>query len=140
MCPPGVTEQLIGLPAFGTGGFRYCGNILPLARTWLDESRYARLIASLQEIAAALTVFFRLRGLNGIDFVLQGDEIVVLEVNPRYCSSMELIEKTYQVPVFDLHFRAVHGVLPSFHLLGAPVQKCFLGKSGGLRPGGRNRL
>ena len=51
--------------------------------------------------------------MNGFDFILKDGRVFLTEVNPRYSASMELIEKTYSLPVFDLHLRAVtQGALP----------------------------
>jgi uncharacterized protein len=86
-------------------GFRYAGNVLPLdgPRAAFDEA---------SAVASALTEEFGLRGLNGIDFVLHAGRPVVLEVNPRYTASMELIERAAGTPVFGLHVAALTGTLP----------------------------
>jgi predicted ATP-grasp superfamily ATP-dependent carboligase len=96
----GWTEQLRG-----PGGFLYGGNVLPLeapAPAWEEVGR----------LAAALTEDFALRGLNGFDFVLEDGRPVLLEVNPRYCASMELIERATGESVFGLHLAACEGRLP----------------------------
>jgi predicted ATP-grasp superfamily ATP-dependent carboligase len=64
-------------------------------------------------IADALTQEYGLRGLNGFDFVLRGDRPVVLEVNPRYCASMELVERATGASVWSLHLAACQGQLPA---------------------------
>ena len=86
--------------------FRYAGNVMPL------EGRAAALEAVIA-IADALTEEYGLRGLNGFDFVLCGDRPVLLEVNPRYCASMELVERASGASVFDLHVAACQGRLPA---------------------------
>jgi uncharacterized protein len=92
----GWTEQLRG-----PRGFLYGGNILPFdgPAAALDEVR---------RLAAALTAEFGLRGLNGLDFILHAGRPVLVEVNPRYCASMELWDQ----PVFALHLAACAGSLP----------------------------
>ena len=98
----GWTEQL-----HAPHGFRYAGNVMPL-----EGQTAAR--DEVEAVAAALTQEYRLRGLNGFDFVLRGDRPVVLEVNPRYCASMELVERATGVSVFGLHVAACRGdELPS---------------------------
>jgi predicted ATP-grasp superfamily ATP-dependent carboligase len=87
-------------------GFRYAGNVMPL-----ESAATARHEAS--AIADALTREYGLRGLNGFDFVLRGDRPVVLEVNPRYCASMELVERASGTSVFGLHLAACQGHLPA---------------------------
>jgi predicted ATP-grasp superfamily ATP-dependent carboligase len=96
----GWTEQLRG-----PRGFLYGGNVLPLdgPAPALDE---------VHGLAGALTAEFGLRGLNGLDFVLHEGRPVLVEVNPRYCASMELWEEAAAPPVFALHLAACRGSLP----------------------------
>lgn len=68
----GTTRQLIGDPAFGASGFKYCGNIL-----------LGRLAPALPAVG--------LRGVHGIDFIDRDGVAVPIEVNPRYTAAMELI-------------------------------------------------
>jgi predicted ATP-grasp superfamily ATP-dependent carboligase len=95
----GWSEQFIGAGDFGAGGFRYTGNIVPLdaPSALLEETR---------AIARALTTEFGLRGLNGFDFVLGDGRAYVVEVNPRYAASMELMERESHINVFKLHVDA----------------------------------
>ena len=97
----GWTEQL-HVPR----GFRYAGNLMPLEGP-------AAVHEEVTAIADALTQEYGLRGLNGFDFILRGDRPVVLEVNPRYCASMELVERACRVSVFALHLAACQGELPA---------------------------
>lgn len=88
------------------GSFRYAGNVLPLAggaAAWQE----------VEAIADALSREYGLRGLNGFDFVLRGERPVVLEVNPRYCASMELVERASGASLFALHRAACDGRLPA---------------------------
>lgn len=93
----------------GPRGFLYGGNILPL-----DAPQVA--FAEVRAIAECLTRKFALRGLNGFDFVLSGARPIVVEVNPRYCASMELVERAAGVSVFELHLAGCRGAVP-----GAPA-------------------
>jgi predicted ATP-grasp superfamily ATP-dependent carboligase len=138
----GLTEQLIGQPEFGARGFRYCGNLLPLDAAH-DPVAGRAVLDQVQRIAALVTREFGLVGVNGFDFVLyksphpqplsQGEreeEVCLIEVNPRYSASMELIERAYGLPVFDLHVRAVlHGELPEFDLAARLADGPFHGKA-----------
>ncbi|MDR3575220.1 MAG: ATP-grasp domain-containing protein [Anaerolineaceae bacterium] len=112
----GMSEQLIGLPEFGGNEFMYCGNIMPLACG--DDSAYGlQILEQVRQIATMLTREFGLVGVNGIDFILTNGEVCLLEVNPRYSSSMELMEQAYHLPIFDLHVRSISsGELPDFDL------------------------
>jgi uncharacterized protein len=97
----GWTEQLRA-----PRGFRYGGNIMPLAGN-------AAAREEVDAIADALTQEYGLRGLNGFDFILRAGRPVLLEVNPRYCASMELIERASSASVFGLHVGACRGQLPA---------------------------
>lgn len=125
----GITEQLIGLRDFGTQGFRYCGNILPLPETLMPRAG-SRILEQIRQLSAFLTREYGLIGVNGIDFILNGDRIWVTEVNPRYSASMELIERAYELPIFHLHLQAVlHCSLPVFRLERQLKDGRFWGKS-----------
>ncbi len=106
----GLTEQLIGQAALGAQCFRWCGNILPLS---LPAPQQAAVVEQVQRMVRRLTEEFGLRGLNGIDLVVSDDgEVYLIEVNPRYTASMELIERAYGRNVFSLHLAAMDGRLP----------------------------
>lgn len=109
----GVTEQLIGREELGARGFTWCGNVLPLA---LPLHGLSTVLNAVEDMAAKLTRRFGLRGVNGFDFVLARREgwliPYLVEVNPRYTASMELMEWAYGLNIFDLHVRAFGGELP----------------------------
>ncbi len=114
----GLTEQLIGREELGARGFTWCGNILPLN---LPALEIETLVGSVREMAESLTRSFGLRGVNGLDFVLGRDEAgrpvpYLVEVNPRYTGSMELVERAYGLNIFSLHLEAMAGHLPDFSL------------------------
>jgi len=125
----GLTEQLIGRPELGARGFTWCGNILPLSR---PASEMEAIIRAVREMVEKLTRAFGLRGVNGVDFVLGRGETgpvpYLVEVNPRYTASMELVEWAYGLNVFDLHVRSFDRALPSFSLEAALQQPGFYGK------------
>ena len=150
----GLTEQLTGRAELGARGFTWCGNILPLS---LPAPEMGTVIESVREMAEKLTRACDLRGVNGVDFVLGRDEAVrpltmpldpstalragfaqdklrtgpvsyLVEVNPRYTASMELVEWAYGLNVFDLHVRSFDGDLPSFLLRENVHRPGFYGK------------
>jgi predicted ATP-grasp superfamily ATP-dependent carboligase len=88
---------------FGTRPFVFCGVVGPVALGALAASR-------VQAAVRSLTTGFELRGLCSLDFMRDGDEIAVLEVNPRPPASMAV----YGDGVMAAHVQAcLHGVLPS---------------------------
>jgi predicted ATP-grasp superfamily ATP-dependent carboligase len=89
----GLSEQLVGLRAFGVRGHRWCGNLVP--------PRVPVPVDRAQAICSRLTAAFGLRGLFGVDFVWDGECAWVVEVNPRPTASLEAIEAAYGVRVFE---------------------------------------
>jgi predicted ATP-grasp superfamily ATP-dependent carboligase len=110
----GVSRQIVGDPAFGAEGYRYCGNILAPA----GDAQFAgdeALFAATAVLAAAAAEGIGLVGLNGIDVVAAGSIPYPIELNPRWCASMELVERAYGVSVFASHAAAcATGTLPTF--------------------------
>ena len=107
----GLTRVLIGEDAFGVSGYRYCGNILSAAGE--DDDVFG----AAQRLAVAVSEEFGLVGVNGIDFVVRDGLPYAIEINPRWCASMELVERRYDLSVFGAHAAACRdGVLPVFDL------------------------
>ena len=115
----GISQQVVGDAAFGARSFRYCGSLLGKGLPGFD-----RLLDRLETILTHLTSVFHLVGVNGLDFVLKGDEIYPLELNPRYTASMELVEMAYGINIFSTHLAACDGALPSYDLKAAPDVYC----------------
>jgi predicted ATP-grasp superfamily ATP-dependent carboligase len=118
----GLTEQLVGQPAFGAAGFGYCGNLLPPR---LPPGELASLLQEIRPLVAYLTQTFGLKGLNGLDFVWHQARVWTIEVNPRPSASLELIDLAYGIRVFDRHVRSFNDELPDFdlpeQLVGGPA-------------------
>ena len=70
------------------------------------------LCARVEAAALALTVALGLRGLNGLDLIVQGDAWFLLELNPRPTATLDLWDVEPMPPLFDLHLRACAGELP----------------------------
>jgi len=118
--PLSLTRQLVGDGSFGATGFRYCGNILTIGR------HAASAVHAAQDAASELDLV----GVNCIDFIVQGDGVIPIEINPRWSASMELIERAFGVSVFGAHAMAcTAGDLPSFDLSSAPGPAEVLGKA-----------
>ena len=105
--PLGISRQLVGDEAFGASGFQYCGTIL--GDTPFEEALMTDAVA----LASAVAEEFGLVGMNGIDFIARDGVPYVVEVNPRWCASMELVERVCGVSVFGAHAAAcADGRLP----------------------------
>ena len=98
----GTTRQLVGESWLNAPEFSYCGSVLPIA---LEEAALEQLRAAGQTIAAS----FDLRGLFGVDFLVDGDAAVFLEVNPRYTASVETLERALDLSAIRLHLDACEG-------------------------------
>ncbi len=78
-------NELIVRP-FGARPFVYCGAVGPMP---LPADLASRIAAAVDDLAAA----FSLRGLGSLDFMRDGDDFGVLEINPRPPASMALYGK-----------------------------------------------
>ncbi len=92
----GMTEQLIGVGWLNAPPFRYAGNIGPV-----DPP--PELLHHLLRIGRVLSERCGLLGLFGVDFVLNGGRPWVVEVNPRYPASVEVLERATGVAALALH-------------------------------------
>jgi predicted ATP-grasp superfamily ATP-dependent carboligase len=118
--PLAVTRQLVGDAAFGATGFRYCGSIVaPMA-----DPHFARgpaLWDAAAVLADVVARSFALVGVNGIDFIARAGTPLPIEVNPRWCASMELVERAGGTPIFAAHAAAcTGGTLPGGAGCAAP--------------------
>ena len=97
-----ANEQLVGETWAGAEGFRYVGNITPLA----DER--CGMIKMAEEIVAGLGLF----GSNGVDFLQTPRGPVVVEVNSRFQGSLDAVEKATGLNIFQAHLESFAGDLP----------------------------
>ena len=104
----GASEQLAGFRPLGGSGFRYGGSIAGPATAIIGRENLDLLATA----ATAITRRFGLVGLNGLDLVLSTDGVArIIEINPRFTASMELLEELAGRNFFDLHLRAAQGPL-----------------------------
>jgi predicted ATP-grasp superfamily ATP-dependent carboligase len=92
----GVTEQLIGRQWLHARPFAYCGNIGPVRVP-------AKVEVAFKKYGSELTRAAGLRGVWGLDFILNGDFPYPVEVNPRYTAAMEVLELSGKFPSIRLH-------------------------------------
>ncbi|TVS14290.1 MAG: ATP-grasp domain-containing protein [Planctomycetaceae bacterium] len=81
----GVTRQMVGRRWTKAPRFAYCGSIWP---SGLDRQT----IGTLSRLGQCLAAEYRLTGLFGVDVIVDDDRIFVLEINPRYPASAEVLE------------------------------------------------
>lgn len=92
----GATEQLVG-PKWGAPAeYQYAGSIGPLP---LNDESTEQLVG----LGVMLAERFHLCGLIGLDFILVGNEVWPIEVNPRYTASVEVIERFASASLLNSH-------------------------------------
>lgn len=106
----GVTIQLLArsvpdvVPDSATKGYRYVGSMGPIK---VAESTRRQL----ERVGCLCVQEIGLRGVFGVDWIDDGGEVVVIEINPRYPASAEVLERSSQVPLFAWH-RAAFSSMP----------------------------
>ena len=95
----GATRQLIGTQWTGARGFEYAGSVGPLDVTAHERMQW-------EAIGDCLARRFALSGLFGVDAVMTEEAIWVVEVNPRYTASVEVVEVACDTALLPLHVRA----------------------------------
>jgi len=104
-CVIGCNEQWTAA-ASGTRRYLYAGAASRPPITAAATERVASLVDRLVQATGLI-------GLNGVDFVLDGDIPYVLEVNPRPTATIDLYEADVPGGMFCVHLRACRGELPS---------------------------
>jgi predicted ATP-grasp superfamily ATP-dependent carboligase len=82
----GLTRQLIGEDWLGARDFQYAGSLGPITIA-------GAAVAAVRRIGHELAKCFGLIGLFGIDFIIDGERVWTIEVNPRYTASVEIVER-----------------------------------------------
>lgn len=102
----GVTQQCLGEAWHPHKPFAYAGSIGPI-----DVAALAEPIAALGQTLARE---FELRGVFGVDGVLNDDGFWPVEVNPRWTASLEVLERAGEFSAMPWHIAACRGEsLPS---------------------------
>lgn len=95
----GLTQQIVGHPLAGAAPFQYSGSLSPHSASPAIHEQLAVLGRTLHE-------HLELSGLVGVDLWIDGDQLDVLEVNPRYTASVEVVERATGVDALALHAAA----------------------------------
>lgn len=95
----GVTEQLIGGEWGGSRPFQYVGSVGPIVLS-------AEHADQLTQIGDVLARQFHLRGLYGVDAIVNDAGVWTVEVNPRYTASVEILERAMNVATVRWHVDA----------------------------------
>ena len=112
-----INSRLITEHDLGNDTFEYSGNILPLDENSLrmfngyeTNINLNQLNDEMKNASEDLINEFDLIGSNGVDFVLdkQG-ELKVIEINPRFQGTYELVENALGINLLDAHIKACEG-------------------------------
>jgi predicted ATP-grasp superfamily ATP-dependent carboligase len=125
----GVTRQLVGAGWCGAAGFQYSGSVGPITLSPQETS-------DLDRAGQVLAASFKVEGLFGIDAILHEGRVWPVEVNPRYCASVEVLERAHGKSYMQDHIDACQGgSLPSQPNIdaGAVHGKAIVYASGVLR-------
>ena len=75
------------------------------------------IVAEIERQTKAMAVALKVRGLMNVQYAIQGDEIYVLEVNPRASRTVPFVAKAIGLPVAAIAARVMAGEkLSAFHL------------------------
>ena len=112
-----INSRLITEHDLGNESYEYSGNILPL-----DENSFRMFNDNRTEINADelndemkntsedLINQFKLIGSNGVDYILDKDgELKIIEINPRFQGTYELVENSLGINLLDAHIKACEG-------------------------------
>jgi predicted ATP-grasp superfamily ATP-dependent carboligase len=110
-----VNELLIGIPWLTRLPFAYCGNVTPFETKFREE---------MEAYSKQIAIEFKLQGSNGIDFMHTDKGVYVLEVNPRFQGSIDTVELSTGLNVFDAHIKSFSGELPELR-----EPQCFAAKN-----------
>ena len=110
----GTSRQLTGRQGVNRQPFIYAGNIVPFDNSLLPG--FQSLEEEMIRIIIHLTSVFGLRGINTLDFIVNTSGVWVLELNPRWSASVELIEKWRGERLFSHHIAACNAKgMDQFH-------------------------
>jgi len=95
----GVTRQLVGRRMLNAPRYGYCGS-------WGPQVLEIDVTEQIRRIGQVLAERSGLRGLFGCDLIWDGRLVQLIEINPRYTSSVEVFERACDVGLLDWHRRA----------------------------------
>jgi len=123
--PLALTRQFAGIAVLGASGTGYAGSVVAAggAATPGVPTGDARLRSQCAALAELLARDAGVCGLIGVDGIIDDAGVFwLLEINPRWCASFELLDLLLETPLFAIHAAACEGMLPEAWLLdaGAP--------------------
>jgi predicted ATP-grasp superfamily ATP-dependent carboligase len=96
-----TSRQILGEWGLGQPDeFAYCGNIVPYTND-----------PEIKKTAEDAIIELSLVGSNGVDMIHTGEDIYVIEVNPRFQGTFECAENVLGINMVDAHIKACNGTL-----------------------------
>jgi predicted ATP-grasp superfamily ATP-dependent carboligase len=93
----------------------------------------AAVLAAVAQILDRVVAATGLQGVNGLDFIVDGDTPAVLEINPRPTATMDLYDADLEAGVAGVHLQACRGELPAALRPGRPRAHAIVYAPGMLR-------
>ncbi len=114
-----INSRLITEHDLCNDSYEYSGNILPLNENSFKMFNDNRTINGInidelndemKNISEDLMKEFGLVGSNGVDYILDNDgELKIIEINPRFQGTYELVENVLGINLLDAHIKACEG-------------------------------
>lgn len=96
-----TSRQILGEDGLGQPDeFAYCGNVVPYTED-----------VQVKKTAEDAVMELLLLGSNGVDMIHTGEDIYVIEVNPRFQGTFECAEEVLGINMVDAHIKACSGTL-----------------------------
>lgn len=96
-----TSRQILGEDGLGQPDeFAYCGNVVP----YTDDPE-------IKKTAEEAVLELSLLGSNGVDMIHTGEDIYIIEVNPRFQGTFECAEEVLGINMVDAHIKACGGTL-----------------------------
>jgi len=98
----GISRQLVGEAFLGAQPFSYCGSLGPYLFPTEVETQLTRIGQTIAREAGLI-------GLFGLDLIAGTHGVTLIEVNPRYTASMEIIDYSRRISCVEQHVQACLG-------------------------------
>jgi len=117
-----INSRMLTEADFGIkNSFKYCGNIVPLdipsLKKFSNDNRYNRFHEKIinnkeiNKVSEELITNFNLIGSNGVDMISNNGNIYIIEINPRFQGTYELIENVLNINLLESHIKACNNEL-----------------------------
>ncbi|MDR2967402.1 MAG: ATP-grasp domain-containing protein [Methanobacteriaceae archaeon] len=117
-----INSKMLTEADFGIkNSFKYCGNIAPLDINILNlfnndnrhnpSQKKILNINNINEVSEKLIANFKLLGSNGVDMIINNNSIYIIEINPRFQGTYELVENLLNINLLEAHIKACNNEL-----------------------------